>query len=381
MSRSQKFAGCLLVILSAAVCSSCSPLEKWVRERGFKYDKNYSTINKLGYKVVNGVPKPEWSWRFESRQGKTADFDKEENRTIEIKSSGELSKLMKHITDANFSADLNSVGKSIITLKNPFTEEAVKLVPIYTVAGSGTQRIKIVDRVLNCGEMRIKVYDKNNMNISAKINLKGTVDVKGSLHYEGDSNSIISGENYYVGYDFSEKKLRRGEIHSFEITSESSYNKELGVLAQLHDVNENPNAPHVHEGLVCLAIYPIGTELSNTKSLQIAMRQIETAGKGHKRGLSTATVDEGYKAPSTTDLWKTTTKVEKNTGEVFVFKSAYAEEPKLYRVKMGSQLTITPSDGVSITLVITGIKQIREGEGKDVTNYSVFVDGQTNILK
>jgi len=286
---------------------------------------------------------------------------------------------MKHITDANFSADLGSAGKSIITLEKPFTEEAVKLAPIYTRTGSGTQRIKIVDRVLNCGKMNIKVYDKNNMNISAKINLKGTGDVKGSLHYDGNSNSIISGENYFVGYNFTEKKLTRGKIHSFEITSESSYDKELGVLTQLYDVNENPNAPHVLEGLVCLAIYPIGTEPSNTKSLQMAMRQPETAGKGHKRGLSTATVDEGYKAPSATDLWKTTTKVEKNTGEIFVFKSAYNQKPEFYRVEMGSQLTITPSDGVSITLVITGIKRIKEGGG--VTNYSVLVDGQRNILE
>lgn len=371
MARLQKFVGCLLSILSVVVCSSCSSsLEEWVTARGFKYDKNYSTIDKLGYKVVNGVPKPNPSWTFESRQGDTADLYKEENRTIEIKSSGELSKLMKHITDANFSADLNSVERSIITLQRPFTEEAVGLMPSYTGSESGTQKLKIVDRVLNCGKMSIKVYDKNNMNISARINLKGTIDVEGSLYYDGDSNSIISGEGYYVGYDFSEKKLTLGRIHPFKIDSEPNCDKELGILTYLYGVREKPGEPGVYEGLVALTVHPMmdpRAEPPSVKALQMELKLPETVEGVDEHGLSKAAVD----------LWETATKVEKNRGETPIFK--LTSGPEVYNVEMGSKLIVAPSDNVSIMLFVTDIKRIKEG--KNVANCSVLVDGQRNILE
>jgi len=371
MSRREKFLQYWLMLLSVVLTTGCSPLENWVKERGFHYDKNYSTINKLGYKIVQEMPKPNPSWRFKSKRGIIPDVEDERNRTIKIKSTGELSKILKRVTNADLSAQLKFARHCTIKFQRPFTEEAFVFIPTYTGSESTTNRLKIVDRVLNCGKMEITIYDEHGMNISANFEVQEIGDITSSLDYIEDSNSVVSGKNFYVGYGFSEKILTTGPKHRFKIGSKPICNKELGILARLRAIREKDEAPDTYEALVTLAVNPMGpTTQANATEIQELSNKL--AAMEHE--WLTSQLMKAKLIPP----WEYAEVAGKNMEEVPIFHEVWG--PKHYIIEPGSALAIAPSDEVSFLLFFLDVSPI-DKEGTGLLEYEVTVDGQRNILE
>lgn len=376
MLKSQKHVKCWCMLLFIIWLTGCLPIEEWVKKRGFKYDKNYSTTNKLGYKVVRSIPKPNPSWEFKSRRGNIPDLKYEKNRTIKLKGGAELSEILKHITDANLATQLKFARCSKVTFQGPFYEEAVVFIPTYIEPGLSKKRLKIIDRVLNCGRMEIKIYNEYGVNVSAKFEVQKTGGFSGSLNYNEDSNSIISGENFYTGYDVSTITLTTSSPRKITVDSKTRMGNKFGVWYKLGRIRKIDEEPEIYEADIRLIVHSMGSKINpsvaHIKKLENDFIVTSVKEKGLLSLLQEFPTDDKEITEAVYSiLWegrKNIHKIKNATNRTPIF--GVLESAKKYTVKGGDEFAIAASEEVSYLFLF-----------ERVTRSSVTFYVRRNVLK
>ena len=178
-------------------CSS-PPLHNWVSERGYQFHKDYSSIDTLGWEVnEKRILTPNQFMRVAKRvKGELPDLNQSKSLAFKIEGKTETQNFLKKLGDVGAAGAFESVFSAEVHLKKPFKYQANRLVPL---AACDKKEMTIVTKVLNTGTMTVKVFNKEKINISGKITIKGMeTGGKSELTFE-DENSETGG-NLYVGY-------------------------------------------------------------------------------------------------------------------------------------------------------------------------------------
>jgi hypothetical protein len=226
----------LLLIFLQVGCAS-TLLKDWVEEKGYTYYPGGSTTNILGWVVIKGDRIDELesnnSFEVDSKTGELPELKKMKDRIFEIKGSAEAEKFLKTITEGNITGEFELVSKVELTLKKPFKEEAKSFTPI---APCQNLEMLVITKVLNTGDMSIKIIDRKNINITSSFKLKETEKFEGEVLFESANEMVLSGKNFYLGYFPQLKRCSEGlEKEIILRKDEQLYDSELGIHAQFLD--------------------------------------------------------------------------------------------------------------------------------------------------
>ena len=151
-------------------CSSVSPINDWVRHRGYSFYPDYSTINPIGNSVdEQGQLRPYPGIVVGgTTRGEIPNLEKTEERKFVVEGSANVEKFLQALVGSSVSGDFSSISTAEVTLNEPFKEEAQTIFPQGSCDGS---KFQIVTSVLNTGDMRIVIKDTKNENITMKFKI------------------------------------------------------------------------------------------------------------------------------------------------------------------------------------------------------------------
>jgi hypothetical protein len=177
---------------------STPQLNKWVDERGYQFHKDYSSIDTLGWLVQeSGVLAPNQMFKVVDRErGDLPDMTQKSNLTFKVEGKAETQKFLRKVADVALTNEFETIHSAEVHLVGPHKFEATRILPL---AVCNNQEVTLVTKVLNTGEMIIKLYDEAKNNITGQLTITG-VDVKGKSELHLKDTESKSGCNLFVGY-------------------------------------------------------------------------------------------------------------------------------------------------------------------------------------
>ena len=319
----------------------CAPtLKDWVKERGYTYYADYSTINILGHEIYNNQLKNNPYLSIYSKKGDIPDVIHERNRTFKVEGSAEIENFLKTITGGNVTGKFELSATAKILLEKPFKEEAAAFIPL---APCDNRITSIVTKVLNTGNMKVKVKDKNGIDITATFKPKQTGEVKGGMLIEFADEITLSGKGFYVGY-LSEIQ-RCNKVKEKEIILKKGvefYDSEIGIYTMLVDYRKKG---YLGEALIYISP-------SNFIGLQES--QIETEILVAKAKSWSEMSTQGGLIAFTGDPWKEAISPSQENS-IAPWRLTRAES---YRLKFGDHLGIPGIPNVSgLYIEVSSVKE------------------------
>lgn len=192
----------IFIGVSATFLAGCGAptLQKWVENRGYRFDPNYSDLTLLGSQIIRTpqgaalVPYPNVSVR--GQKGNITDFDVSKESRFSVHGAADVSKILAKLTDGHASGNFSDVASATFSVKSPYREIATTFVPERDCNG---QKLIMAYDVLNTGRLDITLQDKHGGTIDAKAVLSD-IDPKLGLSYESDTKSVETGNGMFVGY-------------------------------------------------------------------------------------------------------------------------------------------------------------------------------------
>jgi hypothetical protein len=366
----------LLFIIQFLLCGCKGPLQKWVEARGFTYDANYSTENKLGFisKPEKLEPNPDWQ-ALSIKDYNIPDLQSFESRTLNLKSSVQLSEILQQITGSKLVSQTRLAHRSTIKLKNPFYERATFFVPRYVGPGS-EKEFKIVDKVLNCGKMEIRIFNKHNENISAELlKVEQVADINSTLIYDANSESVLSGENLYVGYTISERKVVKGQKHVFEVSSEGKTIEDLGIWARLYEIRKKEGS---YEADIRLSVYPFESQcIQLSRAEQNLLKEEFALMCAGYEAIAQMEVEASAIKRTTQPLDTSEAVIISNYRKPPVFNQSL--KPQTFTIEPGQTFSKEVNENVAVLFFIESIQSNKENE--NLRDGKVIIHAQRIISK
>src|SRR6188472_514412 len=125
---------CTIFLLLVSTCLGCStspPLNKWVEERGYRFHRDYSSIDTLGWEVdrAGDLSSNQTVKAIEPKKGEIPDFSQSQNSTFHIEGKAATQKFLKQIVEVEASAEYDKIYSAEIELIKPYKFQATALLP------------------------------------------------------------------------------------------------------------------------------------------------------------------------------------------------------------------------------------------------------------
>ncbi len=181
-----------------SACTSAPALNTWVEQREYKFHKDYSTIDTLGWNLNEaGSLSPNGLVKVVDRErGEVPNFSSSQQKFFRLEGKAATDDFLRKVANLEVSAILDDIYFAEIELTKPFKYEAMAIAPRATC---DNKVMEVVTRVLNTGDMRVKIYDSNRKNITSKVEIReGQANVK----FLGTDNTaqLEVGRSLFVGY-------------------------------------------------------------------------------------------------------------------------------------------------------------------------------------
>lgn len=186
----------------------CTGLERWTKGRGYEFDRDYSTINPIGYVLVDGDLRPNEHFVVAiPAKGSLPDQIESSERSIKIDGKAELSQLAKQLADLHVQGDFSSVASARLELSGPYKLSSYAFIPKSGVVQ--TASLTVVTDVLNTGAMKMRLYDKSGTDITTSFTIPQVGDIAGGIHFSSNNELTLSGSGFFVGYKAHPVRISR----------------------------------------------------------------------------------------------------------------------------------------------------------------------------
>ncbi|MDD5772449.1 MAG: hypothetical protein PHX78_03185 [bacterium] len=224
-----------LILIQVNCAHTPQTLKDWVKERGYTYYTDYSTINILGYEDQKGKLQSNPYLSVSSEKGNVPDVSQEKKHIFKIEGKAEIERFLNTATEGNITGKFERSAEAEIKLEMPFKKEASAFIPL---GPCDNRVISIVTKVLNTGSMKLRIKDKSGIDITSTFKPILAKTESGVLIESGDEITI-SGNNFYVGYQTELKHCYLVKEKEIILKLREQYHdSELGIYALLSDYRE-----------------------------------------------------------------------------------------------------------------------------------------------
>lgn len=239
MRRYKKLILFILPLLFTHVGCGPSLLKNWVKERGYTYYPDYSTLKILGYEVRDSQLRSNPFLSLVGEKGDIPDITQKKKRVFKIEGSTEIEHFLKTITEGNITGKFEVSAEAEMTLEKPFKETASAFIPVTPCVN---REMLIVTDVLNTGIMKVTIKDKKGVNITASFKPKQAGEIKGNVQIEFGNEITISGKGFYVGYFAELKRCVKVKEKEILINKDNPFYRDddgIGIYANLYGYRKN----------------------------------------------------------------------------------------------------------------------------------------------
>lgn len=182
---------------------SCTPpnrgdlsekLERFSTSHGFTFYKDFSSANILGYVVddENEVRRFDLFAITPSSPGYLTNV----TETFAVEGNAGISRLLK-AAPGKIKGDVSLVKRAEFSIEKPFYQDIKEYVPQFGLMEKKAV-VRMVDKVLNSGNIRLRFFDKAGVNITSLLFEAGISSLK---------EYVETSEGMYIGYRSSEKEI------------------------------------------------------------------------------------------------------------------------------------------------------------------------------